>query len=64
MTGRSGGLEGEQIKDRPLDGRLENRLPEAHQQRARELADEAGPLTSEQMVLLKGVFSHMSRGGG
>ena len=64
MTGRSAGLKGEQIKDRPLDGRLENRLPEAIQQRARELADQAPPLTSEQLVLLKAVFSHTSRGGG
>ena len=31
--------------------------------RARELADQAPPLTSEQMVLLKAVFSHREDGG-
>ena len=36
----------------------------AIQRRARELADQAPPLTSEQMVLLKAVFSHPSGGGG
>ena len=42
----------------------ENGVPEAIQQRARELADQAPPLTSEQLVLLKAVFSHTSGGGG
>jgi len=37
---------------------------EAIQQRARDLADLAPPLTSEQLILLKAVFSHTSRGGG
>jgi hypothetical protein len=37
---------------------------EAIQQRARELADQAPPLTSEQLVLLKAVFSRQSGGGG
>jgi hypothetical protein len=32
--------------------------------RARERADLVPPLTAEQMVLLKAVFSHTSGGGG
>jgi hypothetical protein len=41
----------------------EERAVDAIRRRARELADEAPPLTSEQMVLLKAVFSHRSGGG-
>jgi hypothetical protein len=38
----------------------EERAMDAIRRRARELADDAPPLTSEQMVLLKSVFSHQS----
>jgi hypothetical protein len=47
-----------------LNELAEIHVREAIQQRARELADQALPLTSEQMVLLKAIFSHTSRGGG
>ena len=36
---------------------------EAIHRRTRELADQAPPLTSDQMVLLKAVFSHRKDGG-
>ena len=36
---------------------------EAIHRRTRELADQAPPLTSEQMILLKAVFSHQSGEG-
>ena len=39
------------------------RVREAIQQCARELADLAPPLTGEQVVLLRAVFSHQSGGG-
>ena len=48
---------------RPSDKLSEDRVRAAIQQRARELADLAPPLTSEQMILLKAVFSHTSGGG-
>jgi hypothetical protein len=42
----------------PPDTPNEDRALDAIHRRARELADQAPPLTSEQMVLLRAVFSH------
>ena len=42
----------------------EIRVRKAIQRCAREVADKAAPLTPEQLVLLKVVFSHQSGGGG
>ena len=65
MTGTPAAVERESAPPpRPSDELSEDRVRAAIQQRARELADLAPPLTSEQMVLLKAVFSHTSRGGG
>jgi hypothetical protein len=47
----------------PSDTPNEDRALDAIHRRARELADLAPPLTSEQMVLLKSVFSHRTDGG-
>ena len=47
----------------PSDTPNEDRAMDAIRRRARELADQAPPLTPEQMVLLKAVFRHQSGGG-
>jgi hypothetical protein len=47
----------------PSDESNEEGAMYAIRRRARELADQAPPLTSEQLVLLKAVFSHRKDGG-
>jgi len=64
MTGTPAALDRQSVPTRQrLNELAEIHVREAIQQRARELADEAPPLTSEQMVLLKSVFSHQSGEG-
>ena len=65
MTGTPAALDRQSVATRRrLNKPSEIHVREAIQQRARELADLAPPLTPEQMVLLKAVFSHRSGGGG
>jgi excisionase family DNA binding protein len=65
MTGMRAALDCQRVPTpQQPDGRSEDRVRGAIEQRARELADLARPLTCEQFVLLKAVFSHTSRGGG
>ena len=65
MTGMPAALDHEPVPPpRPSDKLSEDRVRAAIQQRARELADDAPALTTEQMVLLRAVFSHRSGGGG
>ena len=47
----------------PSDTPNEDRALDAIHRRTRELANQAPPLTSEQMVLLKAVFRQESGGG-
>ena len=64
MTGMPAALDHEPVPPpRPSDGLSEDQVRAAIEQRARELADQAPPLTSEQMILLKAVFSHQSGEG-
>ena len=65
MTRTVGALDREPVPPpRSSDGLSEDRVRAAIQQRVRDLADLAPPLTSEQLVLLKAVFNHTSGGGG
>jgi hypothetical protein len=65
MTGTPAAVERQSVLTRQrLNKPSESHEREAIQQRARELADLAPPLTSEQIVLLKAVFSHREGGGG
>ena len=64
MTGMPAALDHEPVPpSRPSDALSEDQVRAAIQERARELADLAPPLISEQMILLKAVFSHTSGGG-
>jgi hypothetical protein len=64
MTGMRAALDCQPVPTpQQPDGRLEDRVRGAIELRARELADLAPPLTSQQMVLLKAVFSHREGGG-
>ena len=64
MTGMPAALDREQVRTPAPLTASEKPVRAAIEQRARELADQAPPLTSEQVVLLKAVFSHRSGGGG
>lgn len=64
MTGTPAALDRQSVLTRQrLNKPSEIHVREAIQQRARELADLAPPLTSEQMILLRAVFRQRSGGG-
>jgi hypothetical protein len=64
MTGTPAALDRQSVLTRQrLNKPSEIHVREAIQQRARELADQAPPLTSEQMILLRAVFRQRSGGG-
>ena len=59
MTGMPAALDRQSVPTRQrLNELAEIHVREAIRRRARELADQAPPLTHEQVVLLKAVFSH------
>ena len=64
VTGMPAALDREQAENSRPATTSEKPARQAIERRARELADQAPPLTAEQMVLLKAVFSHTSGGGG
>ena len=64
MTGTPAALDREPVPPaRPSGALSQDQVRAAIEQRARELADLAPPLTGEQVVLLRAVFSHQSGGG-
>jgi hypothetical protein len=65
MTGIRAALDCQRVPTpQQPDGRSEDRVRAAIEQRARELADQAPQLTAEQVFLLRAVFNHRSGGGG
>ena len=64
MTAMPASNDHQQVGRRRPSASSESGVRAAIQQRARELADDAPALTTEQMVLLRAVFSHRSWGGG
>ena len=64
MTGIPAALDREQADNSRPATTSEKPARQAIERRARELADQAPPLTAEQVVLLKAVFGHRSGGGG